>query len=202
MTSPDPPPMPRWTWQPHTPGRAAEAQARHWLAAQLGTSAEALPLVRDGRQRPTLQPPYQGWDCNWSHSGDSLLIALTGQGRVGVDLERLRARPRALAVSERYFTAAETAWLDAQAERDRAFLRLWCAKEAVLKAHGHGLSFGLHRLRFEERAGALRLVDSDPELGAPEEWRLQELAPAAGYVGALAWRPHPGAPADSIGDPR
>ena len=28
------------------------------------------------------------------------------------------------------------------------FFRLWCAKEAVLKAHGHGISFGLHKQRF------------------------------------------------------
>lgn len=202
MTSPAPPPSPRWTWQPHTPGHAAEAQARAWLAGQLGTLPHSLGLGRDERQRPYLQAPYQAWDCNWSHSGDSLLIALTEHGRVGVDLERLRPRPRALAVSERYFTAAETAWLDAQRERDRAFLRLWCLKEAVLKAHGHGLSFGLHRLRFEEHEGVLHLADSDPALGSPREWRLQELTPAPGYVGALAWRPRPGAPAESLDSAR
>ncbi|UHQ23222.1 4'-phosphopantetheinyl transferase superfamily protein [Lysobacter sp. 5GHs7-4] len=195
MTPPQPLLPPRWTWQPHTPGHAAQAQAQAWLAQQLRTDPQALRLARDDRQRPYLEAPFQHWDCNWSHSGDSLLIALTAHGRVGVDLERLRPRPRALAVSERYFTAPETAWLDAQADRDRAFLRLWCLKEAVLKAHGHGLSFGLHRLRFEERDALLVLVDSDPALGAPHEWRLQELAPAPGYVGALAWRPRPGAPA-------
>lgn len=187
MTPTDP--APRWTWQPHTPGHAAEAQARTWLAEQLGAAPQTLRLGRDGRQRPYLEAPYERWDCNWSHSGDSLLIALTARGRVGVDLERLRPRPRALAVSDRYFTAPETAWLNVQPDPDHAFLRLWCLKEAVLKAHGHGLSFGLHRLRFEERDGRLLLVDSDPALGAPSQWRLQELAPAPGYVGALAWRP-------------
>ena len=84
------------------------------------------------------------------------------------------------------------AWLHAApsaAVRDHAFLRLWCAKEAVLKAHGHGISFGLDRLRFEDEGGGLRLVACDPALGAPEDWSLQELQPAPDYLGALAWRP-------------
>ena len=88
------------------------------------------------------------------------------------------------------------------AVRDHAFLRLWCAKEAVLKAHGHGVSFGLHRLRFGEEGhgyqhGNLRLVECDPELGEPAQWQLRELQPAPGYLGALAWRPRPASSAAS-----
>ena len=56
--------------------------------------------------------------------------------------------------------------------RDDAFLRLWCAKEAVLKAHGHGLSFGLHRLAFDATATTPRLLRCDPALGATSDWRL------------------------------
>jgi len=72
--------------------------------------------------------------------------------------------------------------------RERAFLRLWCAKEAVLKAHGHGLAFGLHRLEFADIQGRLHLQACDPALGRAEHWSLQEIAPAPGYLGALAWR--------------
>lgn len=181
---------PRWIWLPHPHGAPAEPQARAWLAAELADPG--LRLSRDERQRPQLLAPHQGWDCNWSHSGEHLLVALAQAARVGVDLERLHRRPRALEIARRYFTAREADWLAAQADRDRAFLQLWCAKEAVLKAHGHGLSFGLHRLRFEAGDGGLRLVECDAELGAPEQWRLQEIAPGAGYLGALAWRPELG----------
>lgn len=180
---------PRWIWLPHPHGEPAQPQARAWLAAELGDPD--LQVARDGRQRPHLLPPHQGWDCNWSHSGERLLVALGRGGRVGVDLERLHRRPRALQVAQRYFTEREAQWLAAQDDRDLAFLRLWCAKEAVLKAHGHGLSFGLHRLRFEPAADGLRLVECDAELGAPEQWRLLEIAPGPGYLGALAWRPEP-----------
>jgi len=181
--------VPRWTWLAHPHGQPAQPPAQAWLAAELGDPD--LQVRRDGRQRPHLQPPHQAWDCNWSHSGERLLVALAHGARVGVDLERLQRRPRALDVAQRYFTPDESRWLAAQDERDLAFLRLWCAKEAVLKAHGHGLSFGLHRLRFEPAAEGLRLVECDAELGTPAQWTLQEIVPGPGYLGAIAWRPKP-----------
>lgn len=181
----------RWHWQLHAAGVAAEPLARAWLAAQLGVTPDALALGRDGRGRPRLDPPYASHDCNWSHSGNGLLLAVGEGVRVGADLERVRARPRAQALAERFFTAQEAHWLAtcADTDRDRAFLRLWCAKEAVLKAHGHGLSSGLDRLRFELQDDALCLTACDPALGAPAEWSLREFEPAVGYLAALAWRP-------------
>jgi 4'-phosphopantetheinyl transferase len=181
----------RWAWQPHPPLAPAEPLARQWLAAQLGMAPDDLPLGRDPRGRPRLGAPLSGWDCNWSHSGDGLLIALGDGVQVGIDLERVRPRARALDLAQRFFTAPELAWLHAApsaAVRDHGFLRLWCAKEAVLKAHGHGISFGLHRLRFAESPDGLRLVECDPELGAPDQWSLSELQPEPDYLGALAWR--------------
>jgi len=181
---------PRWAWHPHRAGVAAETVARAWLAQQLDCTAEQLPLSRDGFGRPRLHASLAACDTSWSHSGEGLLVALGRDMDVGIDLERLRPRPRALAVAERYFTAAELDWLQLQHAdvRDEAFLRLWCAKEAVLKAHGHGLSFGLHKLRFVESGTALVLAECDPGLGTARDWSLHEFEPAPGYVAALAWR--------------
>lgn len=183
------PAAPRWTLLPLPHGRPAEPLARDWLAGQLDTDPAALPLRRDARGRPRLNG-HAGLDCNWSHSGDCLLVALGRRMQLGIDLERQHSRPRALELARRFFRTEEANWLAAQAAdgRDRAFLRLWCAKEAVLKAHGHGLSFGLERLWLGERDGALRLLECDPALGRPREWNVLELQPAPGYLGALAWR--------------
>lgn len=183
-------PPPSWIWQPLPRGAAAEPLARAWLAQALAAGADALPIQRDPRGRPQLGAPFATWDCNWSHSGGGLLVVL-GQGlQVGVDLEWQRPRPRALELARRYFASDEVDWLETlgTVARERAFLRLWCAKEAVLKAHGYGLAFGLHRLEFTEAQGQLRLLDCDRALGLPEHWSLQEIEPAPGYLGALAWR--------------
>ena len=180
----------RLGWRPHRHGTPAEPLVRDWLAGELGTGPAALALPRDAHGRPRLQAPA-GYDASWSHSGEYLLVAL-GQGvELGVDLERLRPRPRALDLARRFFHPREAAWLQALPEPARAgaFVRLWCAKEAVLKAHGRGLAFGLHRLEFAPDGDGLRLVACAPDLGTPSDWSLHESTPHPGYVAALAWRP-------------
>lgn len=195
---PTPPPfsaptaMPQWRWQPWDAADRARSDgawvaAHAWLATLPDVPADALPLRRDARGRPRFRDGA-GADAGWSHSSDGLLLAF-GRGVVlGVDMEYERPRPNALAIARRYFAPAETAWLEAQSMRDPAFLRLWCAKEAVLKAHGRGLAFGLHLLAFAERDGALALAEADPALGDPAAWSLHEFSPHPGYRAALAWR--------------
>jgi len=187
---------PRWTWLPLPRGTRAEPVARAWLGPLLECPAQALPIARDRHGRPRLAEPFSGWDCNWSHSGGGLVVAL-GQGmQLGIDLEWQRPRARALELARRFFHASEADWLArlAAPERGHAFIRLWCAKEAVLKAHGRGLAFGLDRLVFVDTADGLHLLESDAGLGPPDCWRVRELAPEPGYLGALAWRPVPSAP--------
>lgn len=199
--SPTPPGIRQWQYGPvrvaalpHLPGQRGEPQARGLLADWLGDRGTPL-LARDPSGRPRLLAPHQHRDAGWSHSGEQLLLALGQDVTLGVDLEQLRPRPRALELARRYFAPGETERLQALApeHRELAFLRLWCAKEAVLKAHGRGLAFGLHRLEFapvdDSEAAPLRLLVSDAELGDPADWHLHEWAPLPGYLAALAWRP-------------
>ncbi|MFT3897377.1 MAG: 4'-phosphopantetheinyl transferase superfamily protein [Thermomonas sp.] len=193
QTAPGPtdPAPPRWTLLPHARGAAAMPLAQAWLAREFGGDAGDYAFERDAHGRPQLR--HAALDCNWSHSGGGLLVAAGDGLRVGADLESIRPRANALALARRYFAAEEIAWLSAHQEAgsarvERNFLRLWCAKEALLKAHGRGLAFGLHRLAFAEENGALSLQRCDAELGDPREWRLYEFAPASGALAALAWR--------------
>jgi len=180
----------RYAWRPYRHGMAAEPVARAWLAQQLGCEPIAVALVRDALGRPRLGALQRGFDVSWSHSGEGMLIALGEGVQIGVDLERLRSRPQALALARRFFARAEAAWLASlpPQARETAFVRLWCAKEAVLKAHGRGLAFGLDKLVFAEHDGRLRLMDCDRGLGRPGDWSLHEFVPQDGYRAALAWR--------------
>ncbi|MCA1713777.1 MAG: 4'-phosphopantetheinyl transferase superfamily protein [Gammaproteobacteria bacterium] len=180
----------RWAWCPHRRGAAAEPRVRAWLAAELRDAPDTLPLRRDRFGRPRLGTPYTRHDVSWSHSGDGLLLARGKDVALGIDLEQFKPRPRALDLARRHFAASEAAWLatlPGQA-RDAAFVRLWCAKEAVLKAHGRGLAFGLDKLVFGERDGALTLLACDPALGVAADWHLHEFVPSPGYQAVLAWR--------------
>ncbi len=179
---------------PYQPGQRGEPQVHATLAQWLQRAPEQpLPLERDAHGRPRLLEPYADRDAGWSHSGEHLLLAVGHEVMLGVDLERLRPRPRVLELAQRFFAPAEADWLQALPAhaREAQFLRLWCAKEAVLKAHGRGLAFGLHRLQFQapDPEAPLRLQACDPALGEPGQWQLQEWVPMAGYHAALAWKP-------------
>jgi 4'-phosphopantetheinyl transferase len=189
--APTDPAAPRWTVLAHARGVAAMPLAQAWLAREFGGEPGEYAFERDAHGRPRLRS--MALDCNWSHSGGHLLLAAGNGLRVGADLESIRPRANALALGRRFFADEEIAWLEARAGEGRAalegdFLRLWCAKEAVLKAHGRGLAFGLHRLAFAECEGALFLQRCDAELGDPREWNLREFAPAPGTLAAIAWR--------------
>ena len=185
----------RCAWFPYQRGSAAEPQARRWLAQVLDIPGDSLRLHRDAHGRPHFDAAHAGLDVNWSHSGERLLVALAQGARVGADIEWLRPRPSAMTLARRFFTPGEAQALAALPpdQGEHAFVRLWCAKEAVLKAHGRGIAFGLERLEFQHEEGHWRLAACDPALGAPQDWRLHAFAPAPGYLATLAWRPLPAA---------
>lgn len=178
-------------WQlPHTPGTRGEPLARQCLGGALGWEPQALPIERDARGRPELTGALAHLGTGWTHSGGHLLVAL-GQGvRLGVDLERICERPRRDEVIARFFHPAEVDWLQAldEPERQHWFFRLWCAKEAILKCHGQGISYGLHRFALAPRDEALVLVDSDAGLGPVASWSLREWAVGTDFRAALAWQ--------------
>jgi len=188
----DPLPAPRpiqCAWCPHLRGESAQARILPWLAGALGQPPQALGLTRDARGRPYLGGmPHM--DVNWSHSGDRLLVAFARGVRLGVDLEFQRPHRDPLALADRFFAPAETAQLRAldDSARETAFTRLWCAKEAVLKAHGQGISYGLDRLEFTLAGDIWQLTRCEGELAPAQAWSVHAFSPHPGYFAALAWR--------------
>ena len=177
---------------PHAPRQRGEPAAREQLAHVLDIAPHALPITRDAQGRPHFIAPLHHLETGWSHSGEALLLALGEDVELGVDVERLRPRPRAMELAKRFYHPDETAWLhtfDDEQARTLAFLRLWCVKEAVLKAHGQGISFGLHRFHIALDGEGVRLTWCDPALGRAEDWRLHEWAATPDYRAALAWHP-------------
>jgi len=161
------------------------------LAGYLGWNEADLRFDRGVHGKPSLRAPAR-LEFNLSHSGGALLVAIGGAQPLGVDLEvRSRQRP-GLELARRFFDPAEADAL-ARLEPPRqqaAFLRLWSCKEAVVKALGHGLSFGLANLSFAIDADgwpiALNVIQASA--GAAREWQIVQLAPTPETIGAVAWR--------------
>jgi len=166
------------------------------LAAYLDTDAAALELRNDEHGKPHAYvrgEPCRGLQFNWSHSGEWALITMARNVVPGVDIEQARAGVKTLEIAQRFFAPEEMQAMAAcaDAERDALFFRLWCAKEAVLKALGRGLAFGLERVAFARQGEGWQPSRFDAEAGNPADWQVLMLSPAPGCDGALAWRGPP-----------
>jgi 4'-phosphopantetheinyl transferase len=79
---------------------------------------------------------------NVAHSKHTILIVLSRNGPVGVDVEYFDRPTDIMDVAKHNFTETETSSLEAIADpetRHKTFYRYWTRKEAVLKADGRGL---------------------------------------------------------------
>jgi len=182
----------------HAPDHRAVAAAAHALLGRLlahyGGLEHPPVIARTGRGKP-YAPALAGLDFNLSHARDHALIAVARGQPLGVDLERIDRKLDAHDLAQRFFSRSEAKALDALPETQRAiaFLRLWTCKEAVLKALGAGISFGLDRVAFDlDAAGRpAALADVATEAGEAAGWQVALLEPTAGFLGALAWHGAP-----------
>lgn len=139
-----------------------------------------------------------GLEFNLSNSEELAVVAFVAGDEVGADVEKLRPMPDALAIAERFFSAAERQVLAAvpEALREQAFFRAWTRKEAYLKAVGTGITVPLDRFDVTlapHEPPRMLSMEGDAERAA--DWSLFHLEPAAGYLGAVAirgggWRLH------------
>lgn len=132
--------------------RRPESLVWRWLLRQLlaevGYSVELSRLTVSPGGRPYLSgAPF---DFSPTHTAGFVAVALTDAGRVGLDAETPKGRDasRLLRAADRWFTPGECARVRAvldedPAEGERAFLRVWTAKEALVKRIGTGLA-GMH----------------------------------------------------------
>jgi len=97
-----------------------------------------------GHGRPTVSGAGHAVGISASASGGYAVVAV-GEGHVGIDIEveGQRGEPPARVLTEA--EASALARVEA-AQRWRAFLRIWTAKEAVAKADGRGLLAPLNEL--------------------------------------------------------
>ena len=144
------------------PGASGPGKVQIFLQAEPLPGAEAslrnpdlVLLAADTQGRPRAQDAQgQSLSLSRAHAPGASVLALAEAGRVGVDLEPL-APSEHLDRAAELFLPTEQAWLASQPEASRwqARLRLWTAKEAVLKALGQGFAFGLDQVELAPRQG-------------------------------------------------
>jgi 4'-phosphopantetheinyl transferase len=157
--------------------RRARAATRDVLARTLGVSPATLTLTRecarcgDARHgKPVLVG--EPLSFNVTHSGARALVAVGAAGHaIGVDAEEVQPRAHAVEkLAARTLNPEELARWRAVPETDQltAYLQLWTAKEAYLKAIGVGITTDLR--------GVV----------VPPGWHCAPVPMPDGYVASLA----------------
>ena len=96
----------------------------------------------DERGKPTFVEPGD-LHFNLSHSQGAIMAAFSSDP-VGLDIEGCGHSRDFAAIARRFFFPEEAeAVLQSGNDREAAFLRIWTAKEAIVKLSGEGLAGGL-----------------------------------------------------------
>ncbi len=109
---------------------------------------------------------------NLSHSRDRVVVAVTKNGSVGVDLEYADPDLEFAAIARRYFSEIERQALTRASEpgKSRLFYRLWTRKEAVWKQSG--LAPG---------------PEGEPQISPAARSLVRTFSPAQNYLCSLAF---------------
>lgn len=170
---------------------AAHLLLRVVLASRLASSPPELTFRMGSHGKPEL---VGGPAFNMSHCESTLLIGVADDGKLGVDVERVREIDRCEELAQRNFSHAERAeWRALPPEKQtRAFLRAWTRKESFLKAIGEGLSVPLGEFSVAlHDADGNALRDARRVVSDPDRWSIRSVALRDDTEAAVAWnRPH------------
>jgi 4'-phosphopantetheinyl transferase len=149
---------------------------RQILAEYLQTVASSLMFHLGPNGKPGLAGAAENISFNLSHTRDLALIAITRNGRIGIDAEEVRGAIEIEALSRHFFATGEADEIMKLSGEQRiaAFFACWTRKESFLKALGVGLSVQLRHFEVAVRAdqpAQLISVNWDN----PSRWSLQDI---------------------------
>jgi 4'-phosphopantetheinyl transferase len=123
---------------------------------------------------------------NLSHSGNAMVIAVSWNCQLGVDMEYCKPRTSLAGLVDKCFAEEESRyWYKlSEAQKITEFYRFWTRKEAFVKATGRGIGLGLNRcvINPESQGEFLRIP---AEYGQASMWHALDITLGQGACCAL-----------------
>lgn len=169
---------------------AARAALRRTLGERLGRDPASLAFALGQHGKPELDPPSP-LKFNLTHSGDTIVIALTEGIELGVDVEELGRDTPTKRLARRFFTEREAHAVEAAevADRNRVFFHCWTAKEAVLKATGSGLTVPVREVEVDpDPDNPPRLLALGDDVAEATHWTLLRHEVPDRWIATVAFR--------------
>jgi 4'-phosphopantetheinyl transferase len=129
------------------------AMQRTVLSKYVDVAPRAWRFTVNDYGRPSVAAEHagtRGIEFNLSHTDGLVVMGVTRQRSIGVDVENVRAREVDIEIADRYFAREEVVALRTlpdQKQKQR-FFEYWTLKESYIKARGMGLSIPLEGFAF------------------------------------------------------
>lgn len=167
------------------------ALVRTVLSRYISISPREWIFTTNAYGRPEIvneQARNQDMVFNISHTDSLIVLAVTQQRALGVDVENLQAREAAIDIADHYFAAEEVAELNAapRHEQQYRFFEYWTFKESYIKARGMGLSLPLDKFSFHYPGDHAVEIAIHPELADDSSrWHFWQFQPSPEYLVAV-----------------
>jgi 4'-phosphopantetheinyl transferase len=169
------------------------ALVRCALAGHTGLAPDRVRVDRTcdrcGKPHGRVRTPDAPVSVSVSHAGEAVLVATATGVAIGVDVEPVEIGPDLRSVALATLTAGELGSMAGLSDSSfgHRFLQHWVAKEAILKASGHGLRLPMAGIDLagDQPPFRVRRWTGQPGVAGPIELHCLTLTPA-GHEACLA----------------
>jgi 4'-phosphopantetheinyl transferase len=159
------------------------------LSEATGVAADKIAFAEGPYGKPCMVGTH-GPHFNVSHSGCWALIGFSNNRDIGVDIEFMRAAGAGgeLDLARSFFSAAEYRSLEGLANGMliSSFYKIWTCKEAVLKAHGSGITEHLKDFSVELTEDGYAIHPESNCFSSSLVSAVEPVAVPEGYAGCYA----------------
>jgi 4'-phosphopantetheinyl transferase len=163
----------------------AHGRLRNILARTLNEPPEKIRIHNTGYGKPYLAD-NPALAFNLSHSASAMVIAVSWNCQLGVDVEHCKSRTSLAGLVDKCFAEEEIAYWNKLPETQKTaeFYRFWTRKEAFVKATGHGIALGLNCcvINPENQTEFLRIP---VDCGLASTWHVLDMDLGRGLCSAL-----------------
>lgn len=162
----------------------ARSLLRKLLSNSTDIRLDEIEFYYGEHDKPFIKNTYKNIEFNLSHSDQCIVIAITLENKVGVDVEKINTEIDHDSLSKRFFSKEEYSYLIKLNNNNKldAFYRIWTRKEAFIKATGEGIAFGLDNFSV---FGDSTKVEIKNEKNSNEDWYCFDLMNIKQYESAL-----------------
>ncbi|RJE44370.1 phosphopantetheine-protein transferase [Acinetobacter sp. JS678] len=146
------------------------------LADKLGISPHQVNIQLHPNGKPFVQGSKAVY-FNLTHSADVIILAVTEEGEIGVDIEQVDREFEWMRVDS-VLAPIEIEWIKENELTDpfsvyQRFFQIWTLKEAYIKCTGEGMSRHLKKLNFHVLPKHIQFLDSTNDAQKTEQYYFE-----------------------------